>query len=78
MHGSQSEKVILGIDPGTTIMGYGIISIKGSKLSMLSVGILKLSKFDDHPLRLKMIFEKTLSLINWNRLAPSRLGGKVF
>ena len=63
MPGSQSEKVILGIDPGTTIMGYGIISIKGSKLSMLSVGILKLSKFDDHPLRLKMIFEKTLSLI---------------
>ncbi len=57
------EKIILGIDPGTTIMGYGIIRIYGNKLSMIACGVLKLDKFDDHPLRLKLIFEKTLSLI---------------
>lgn len=57
------EKIILGIDPGTTVMGYGIIRINGSKLSMIALGVLKLSKYDDHPLRLKIIFEKTLSLI---------------
>ena len=57
------EKIILGIDPGTTIMGYGIISITGKSLSMIAFGVLKLSKYDDHPMRLKIIFEKTLSLI---------------
>ncbi len=60
---SPREKIILGIDPGTTIMGYGIIQINGSKLSMIAFGVLKLNKSDDHPLRLKLIFEKTLSLI---------------
>ncbi|MEI6883661.1 MAG: crossover junction endodeoxyribonuclease RuvC [Bacteroidota bacterium] len=59
-----SEKIILGIDPGTTIMGYGIISIKANTLSMIAFGVLKLDKYDDHPLRLKIIFEKTLSLID--------------
>lgn len=57
------EKIILGIDPGTTIMGYGIIRITGNKINMISFGVLQLNKYDDHPLRLKLIFEKTLSLI---------------
>ncbi|MCX6280410.1 MAG: crossover junction endodeoxyribonuclease RuvC [Bacteroidetes bacterium] len=57
------EKIILGIDPGTTIMGYGIIRVDGTRIIMLDFGVLKLNKFDDHPLRLKLIFDKTLSLI---------------
>ena len=57
------EKIILGIDPGTNIMGYGLIQIMGNKLSMIAFGVLKLNKYEDHPLRLKIIFEKTLSLI---------------
>jgi len=57
------EKIILGIDPGTTIMGFGLIRITGNKLSMITLGMLKLNKYDDHALRLKIIFEKTLSLI---------------
>lgn len=44
-------------------MGYGVICIHGSKVEMLSLGVLKLNKYDDHPLRLKIIFDKTLSLI---------------
>ena len=60
---SPNEKIILGIDPGTNIMGYGIIRIMGNKLSMIAFGVLKLNKYEDHPLRLKIIFEKTLSLI---------------
>jgi len=59
----SNEKIILGIDPGTNIMGYGIIRIMGNKLSMIAFGVLKLNKYDDHSLRLKIIFEKTLSLI---------------
>jgi crossover junction endodeoxyribonuclease RuvC len=58
------EKIILGIDPGTTIMGYGIIEVSGKSVNMIAVGILRLDKFDDHPLRLKIIFEKMLSLVD--------------
>ncbi len=58
-----SERIILGIDPGTTIMGYGLISVTGNKIGMLALGVLKLNKYDDHALRLKLIFERVISLI---------------
>ncbi len=57
------ERIILGIDPGTTIMGYGLISITGNKIRMIALGVLKLNKYDDHALRLKVIFERVISLI---------------
>lgn len=57
------DKIILGIDPGTTIMGYGILHSTGTKISLLAMGVLPLNKYDDHPLRLKKIFERTLGLI---------------
>jgi len=57
------ERVILGIDPGTTVMGYGVILVTGNKLNLLALGVLKLSKYDDHPLRLRIIFERVISLI---------------
>jgi crossover junction endodeoxyribonuclease RuvC len=59
-----SDRIILGIDPGTTIMGYGLISIKGTHMQSLELGVLHLSKQDDHALKLKLIFEYTLSLID--------------
>jgi len=58
-----SERIILGIDPGTTIMGYGLISVTGNKIRMLALGVLKLNKYDDHALRLKIIFDRMISLI---------------
>jgi crossover junction endodeoxyribonuclease RuvC len=58
-----SERIILGIDPGTNIMGYGIISVVGSQIKVLTLGVLKLNKYEDHHLRLKIIFERTVSLI---------------
>ena len=58
-----SERVILGIDPGTNIMGYGVIRITGNQMRLLAMGVLKLNKYDDHPLRLKIIFERMISLI---------------
>ena len=57
------DKIILGIDPGTTIMGYGLVHSTGSKITLIALGVLNLNKYDDHPLRLKKIFERTLSLI---------------
>lgn len=59
-----AEKIILGIDPGTTIMGYGLISVKGKKIELVTLGVLHLQKLDGHALKLKRIFEKTLSLID--------------
>ena len=58
------DKVILGIDPGTTVMGYGLISIHANKIELLTLGVLHLSKLDGHALKLKRIFEKTLALID--------------
>lgn len=53
----------MGIDPGTIVMGYGLVHVKGSKLHMISLGVIKLDKYDDHAVRLKKIFERTVSLI---------------
>lgn len=58
-----TEKIILGIDPGTTIMGYGVIIQKGNKIELITLDVLKLDKFSDHPIKLKKIFETCLLLI---------------
>ena len=60
---AQREKIILGIDPGTTIMGFGLIKVVGNKMSFLLLNELVLNKLDDHYLRLKHIFERTIDLI---------------
>ena len=60
----NSEKIILGIDPGTTIMGFGIIKIVGKKMEFIQMNELLLKKYDDHYLKLKLIFERTLELID--------------
>ncbi|MGB1391150.1 MAG: crossover junction endodeoxyribonuclease RuvC [Flavobacteriaceae bacterium] len=58
------EKIILGIDPGTTIMGFGIIKIVGKKMEFVQMNELLLKKYDDHYIKLKLIFERTLELID--------------
>lgn len=60
----QTEKIILGIDPGTTIMGFGLIKVIGKKMEFLQLNELQLSKYDDHYVRLKHIFERTIELID--------------
>ena len=60
----QAEKIILGIDPGTTIMGFGLVSVKGNKIEMISMHELILKKYPNHETKLKYIFERTLSLID--------------
>ncbi|MBS1635657.1 MAG: crossover junction endodeoxyribonuclease RuvC [Bacteroidetes bacterium] len=58
-----TDRVILGIDPGTIVMGYGLVHIKNNKPELLSLGVVKLDKYEDHAVRLKKIFERTISLI---------------
>ncbi len=57
------EKIIMGIDPGTTVMGYGVIKIVGSKIETLALGVVMLNKLKDHSDKLKNIFERTSRLI---------------
>ena len=59
-----TDKIILGIDPGTTIMGYGLIHIKGKNMELMQMGVLHLSKLSSHELKLKRIFERTLAMID--------------
>lgn len=58
------ERIILGIDPGTIVMGYGVLVVNGNKPALEALGILQLSKFDDHYLRLRKIYERVTSLID--------------
>lgn len=60
---AQSDRIILGIDPGTIVMGYGIIQIQDKVIKTLAIGVIKLDKFDDHAIRLQKIFERTIEII---------------
>ncbi len=58
------EKIILGIDPGTTIMGFGLIKVVNKKMEFIQMNELLLSKYKDHYVKLKLIFERTIELID--------------
>lgn len=58
------EKIILGIDPGTTIMGFGLIKVVGKKMEFIQMNELQLQKYSDPYTKLKLIFERTIELID--------------
>ena len=57
------EKIILGIDPGTTILGYGVLRVRGVKPELVAMGIIDLRKYANHYLKLRHIHERVLSII---------------
>lgn len=57
------DRIILGIDPGTNVMGYGILGVKGRKPAMIALGVMELSKFESHYLRLARIYQRVLGLV---------------
>jgi crossover junction endodeoxyribonuclease RuvC len=61
---APKEKIILGIDPGTNVMGYGLILVEGNKYSLLQFGVIHLKKYIGHELKLKKIFERITGLID--------------
>lgn len=61
---AMKDKIILGIDPGTNIMGYGLIQNKNNSIELLTLGVVKLAKLNNQPLKLKRIFESTLEIID--------------
>jgi crossover junction endodeoxyribonuclease RuvC len=59
----SQERIILGIDPGTIIMGYGVLVIEARQPRLETMGVLKLDKYEDHYLRLRRIYERIAALI---------------
>lgn len=60
----KGEQIILGIDPGTTIMGYGLLKVTASDPELMIMGVLELKKYRQHYVKLQQIFKCTLSLID--------------
>ena len=58
------DKIIMGIDPGTNVMGYGVLGIKGKHPSVIIMGVIQLSKFESHYLRLSRIFARVTGLVD--------------
>lgn len=59
-----SERIILGVDPGTVVMGYGAIRTRDKSMEFLGMDVLKLQKLTNHADKLKKIFEHTIELID--------------
>jgi crossover junction endodeoxyribonuclease RuvC len=60
----KEERIILGIDPGTTIMGFGLIKVVNKKMELIQLNELLLMKYKDPYIKLKLIFERTIELID--------------
>lgn len=60
----MAEKIILGIDPGTNVMGYALLKVEERKPSLMVMGVLRLHQVESHYLRLRRIHERALQLIN--------------
>ena len=58
------DQIILGVDPGTAVTGYGIIQVSGSAITLIKHGVIETGKGDDHPMKLKVIFEGILAIID--------------
>lgn len=57
------DKIIIGIDPGTNLMGYGLIGINGKTPEMIALGVIRLGKFEDHYMRLRRIYDRVVGLV---------------
>ncbi|MCM1517025.1 MAG: crossover junction endodeoxyribonuclease RuvC [Pseudoflavonifractor sp.] len=57
------DRIIIGIDPGTNVMGYGILGVRGRTPAMIAMGVIQLNKFESHYLRLRRIFERVTGLV---------------
>ena len=58
----RKTEIILGIDPGTVVLGYGLIRIENQQVSLMEMGVLKLAKYKDANVRLQLIYNKVTEL----------------
>ena len=59
----EYDRIIIGIDPGTNVMGYGILGEKNKKPRLIAMGVIKLNKMDDHYMRLHHIYQRVTGLV---------------
>lgn len=64
MNLSEFDSIIAGFDPGTNLMGYGILGVKNKRPYMIAMGVIKLSKFDNHYIRLHKIHQRVVSIVD--------------
>lgn len=58
------DKIIIGIDPGTNVMGYGLIGVKGKKPVIIAMGVITLSKMEDHYMKLNHIYQRVQGIVD--------------
>lgn len=59
----QTTKIILGVDPGTLVMGHSVIAVSGNKIELLEMDVLKMKSKDDNHIRLQQIYQRIAELI---------------
>lgn len=60
---NQFDRIIMGIDPGTNVMGYSLLGVADKKPVMIAMGVIELSRFESHYLRLRRIYDRVVSLV---------------
>ena len=63
MAAQLAEKIILGIDPGTNVMGYGVIKVEDKKATIITMGVIDMRKESDMYLKLGHIFQRVNGII---------------
>ena len=61
---AKGEKIILGIDPGTNVMGYGVLKVTGNKAQLVVMGVIDMRRQHDPYLKLGKIFERVTGIID--------------
>lgn len=61
---NTTEKIIMGVDPGTNLMGYALLRVIGNKAELIFMGVIKLQRYESHYLRLGKIYERITSIID--------------
>ena len=59
----KASKIILGIDPGTSILGFGVIRVEEKKMTLLTMDVVRMDKIPDHALKLEKIFTRCVEII---------------
>lgn len=62
--GSPYDRIIIGIDPGTNLMGYSLLGVRRGKPELIVMGVIRLSRFEDHYMRLHRIYDRVLELVS--------------
>jgi len=64
----MNSRIILGIDPGTNIMGYGIICVQSNKLTLVCTDVINMTKMDDGFEKMKLVFQTIYDLIEEHKV----------